>query len=176
MGVLGGYCCSFRFHRYRSFNRRFHRPSFWCGAGNLGQSISEGALLYHRDATTGSDIYVLVQSVALSSTGEVKTVIIDFLSGFAGSIAASSKLYLIGNVVNEGSDPRADSSRTRTILSNKFSILRKDVNIAGTMAATDMHAVPDELRHQIRNRLLEMQRELNDAPVFSQCRNGCLYD
>ena len=136
-------------------------------AGNLAKSISEGALLYSYGASDAEHGFMLVESISLSSDSTIKTLTFEWLSGFTLSLAASQKLYLLGNVVNEGSDPRADSSRTRTILSNKFTILRKDVNITGTMAATDMHAVPDELRHQIRNRLLEMQREREMLLLYS---------
>jgi hypothetical protein len=89
------------------------------------------------------------------------------IADHAASIAASSKIYIVGSFANEGSDPDRDTSRTRTILSNNLAILRYDIMITGSQMKTDMYAVANELQHQTRLRLLEMQMDRERAVLLS---------
>jgi hypothetical protein len=139
--------------------------------------IQKGAALYFYNATDNEGAIVLVSSLVADS------IYFEYVTATSTSIAASTKFYLLGNFANEGSDPFRDMSRLRTILSNEFTILRGDINITGSQAATDMYAVSDELRHQIRLRLVEMQRhrEMTALYSYTQARsttmagmmNGC---
>ncbi len=95
------------------------------------------------------------------------TCTIAFMSGATASIPASSKVYIVGSFANEGSVPDRDTTRGRPLLSNNFSILRKDVSISGSQAATDMHAIGNELPHQIAARTLELQFDRERSILFS---------
>jgi hypothetical protein len=124
-------------------------------------AINCGTMLYSWNSGDAADSLMVVESIGASDS-------ITILWVLTASLAATDKLYVLGETANEGSLPREDTARPRTLLSNNFSILRKDIRITGSMAASDMHAVPEgELRHQLRLRLLEMQRDREMHTLFS---------
>ena len=128
---------------------------------SLKYSLNCGAMLYAWNSTNAADVLMVVESIG----GSDSIVIVWVLTS---SLEASQKLYILGELANEGSVAREDTSRPRTLLSNKFSILRKDIRVTGSMEASDMHAVPEgEVRHQLRLRLLEMQRDREMHLLFS---------
>jgi hypothetical protein len=129
------------------------------------KQINVGTLLYALGAggeQSGNHAWLVVSTIDASTTCTVA-----FLSSTTASIAASAKLYIVGAFANEGSEPDRDVSRKRTLLSNKMTILRKDIQITGSQAATDMHAVSNELSHQIKLRLQAMQFERERSILFS---------
>jgi len=136
----------------------------------LAKQVQAGTLLYAYGAassTTSADCFLVVASVGSTSA---RVVTVEALSDLAqgGQLAAGTKFYILGHYANEGSDPFPDTTRPRSMLSNNFSILRKDVKITGSMAATDMYAVENEPRHQIAMRLLEMQLDRERALLLSK--------
>jgi hypothetical protein len=126
-------------------------------AGLAVAQINTGALLFGY-SSTDSEI-ALINVTGISGTNTLICSWILPTACAALSLAVTDKLYILGSPAQEGSDPRFDRSRKRTAITNNMTILRKDIRITGSMQATDFHAVGNELRHQIRNRLLEMQRE-----------------
>jgi len=140
------------------------------GTGHLAKleaakQVRVGTLLYAKAGTdlsqSGGHAWMAVSTIAAN------TCTLAFLSSTTASIAASAKVYIVGSFANEGSEPDRDTSRARVLLSNKMTILRKDIQITGSEAATDMHAVPNELNHQIKNRLLELQFERERSVLYS---------
>ena len=136
------------------------------GSGHDEQikQIHPGTLLYALGSggdQSGGHSWLLVSTIDASTTCTFA-----FLTSTTASMAASTKLYIVGSFANEGSEPDRDVSRKRTLLSNKMTILRKDIQITGSQAATDMHAVSNELQHQIRLRLLEMQFERERSVLY----------
>ena len=134
-------------------------------AAEQTKQIVPGTLLYAKGAggeQSGDHAWMVVSTI-----GTTSTCTIAFLSSTTASIAASTKIYIVGSFANEGSDPDRDTSRIRTVLSNEMAILRKDIKITGSQAATDMYAVGDELQHQTAMRLLEMQFERERSILFS---------
>ena len=130
------------------------------------KQVQPGTLLYAHisSPTSGTgEVWMSVVSVASASSA----IDISFLVTTSEAIPASSKLYIVGHFVNEGSDPFDDTARKRSLLSNNFAILRKDVKITGSQASTDMYAVANEPRHQIAMRLLEMQFERERSILYS---------
>lgn len=130
------------------------------------KQIRVGTLLYAKGASgtlSGDHAWLLVSTIGTSYT-----ITVAFLSSATASIAASSKLYIVGGFANEGSEPDRDTSRARTLHSNKMNILRQDVDITGSQKATDMHAVGNELAHQKALRLLEMQRDREMSLFFGR--------
>ncbi len=129
---------------------------FGCGALLYAVGVADSGEL------SGDHAWMVVSTVAASAT-----VTMAFIASAKASIAASTKIYIVGNFANEGSDPGPDTSRTRTVLSNEMTILRQDIKITGSQQATDMYAVPDELQHQIAMRMLQMQFERERSILFS---------
>ena len=131
----------------------------------LAKQIHPGTVLFaHGTSGTLStnDAWLVVSTIATT------TVTVAFMASATASLAASTKVYIVGSFANEGSTPDRDVSRKRTLLSNKMTILRKDIRITGSEKATDMHAVANELQHQIKNRLLEMQFERERSVLYSR--------
>ena len=126
-------------------------------AGMAVKQLNTGALLFGYQSAQCEICLMLVESICGDNT-----IIVEYLlptTCAAMSLAVTDKLYIVANVANEGSEPREDKSRVRTQITNQFAILRKDVQITGSMMNTDMWAVTSEPKHQMANRLLEMQRE-----------------
>lgn len=126
------------------------------------KQINEGTVCYAYSSTDGEHGLFLVESVASTFTMSI-----EFLSGQTTSIAASTKIFIIGSPVQEGSDFRADKTRERALASNKFEILRQDIYMTGSQMETDMYAVANDFRHQIELRTVEMQRERESTSLFS---------
>jgi hypothetical protein len=130
------------------------------------EQLSPGTLLYaHQSGVTSGDgeMWMSVMDKATDAT----SVGISWLTLNSEEMAADTKLYIVGHFANEGSDPYDDESRPRSILSNNFTILRKDIKITGSQAATDMYAVSNEPTHQMAMRLLEMQFERERSVLYS---------
>jgi len=146
---------------------------FTCTTSGTGLTTSEtikqvqaGTLLYvNLSGNASGECFYVVTTVGSTSAG---TVGISMLAGPGEAIEASSKLYVVGHYANEASDPFPDTTRQRVVLSNIFSILRKDIKISGSMANTDMHAIDTEPNHQLAMRLLEMQFERERAVLMSK--------
>jgi hypothetical protein len=135
---------------------------------SLSKQLQAGSLLYAygaASAVTSADNFLVVLTVGSTSA---RTVSVSHLLTGGGEIASGTKYYILGHYVNEGSDPFPDTTRPRGVLTNNFSILRKDVKITGSMAATDMYAVENEPRHQIAMRLLEMQLDRERSMLMSK--------
>jgi len=127
------------------------------------KSMQPGTVLYaHVSGDGGGDAFMVITTIDTAGTATISQMVAT-----SEAIAASAKLYIVGSFANEGSDPFPDQSRARTILSNNFNILRRDVKITGSQAASDMYAVDDETRHQIAMRLLEMQFERERTVLYS---------
>jgi len=115
---------------------------------------------------SGDTAWLVVSTIDTSYTATVA-----FMSSATASIAASTKLYIVGSFANEGSSPDRDTSRVRTLLSNKMTILRQDIRITGSQMATDMYAVASELQHQTMLRLKELQFERERSILFSRAQS-----
>jgi hypothetical protein len=126
--------------------------------------IQAGTVMYAKGSTTTSSPAIFaVTTIDTAGTATISWILVP-----GDAIPASAKLYIMGHFANEGSEPYPDSSRPRVILSNNFTILRKDIAITGSMANTDMHAVSSEPNHQMAMRLLEMQLERERTMILSQ--------
>jgi hypothetical protein len=130
------------------------------------RQIQTGTVLYHYSADGDHGIMLVV---SCGSDGELEIEVLSTAVTFSvnTSTTAGDKLYIIGAVANEASLPRSGNWRTRVVNSNVFTILRQDVQISGSMAATDMYAIGKEDQHQILMRLKEMQREREKSALLS---------
>ena len=140
------------------------------GVGGLSRAeqmkqFRPGTLCYAQGADgseSGDNTWFYITTVSTT------TLELTFLACCTASIAASAKVYIVGSFANEGSVPDRDTSRKRSLLSNNLTILRYDIQMTGSQAKTDMYAVPDELQHQTKMRLLEMQLDRERAVLLSR--------
>jgi hypothetical protein len=83
------------------------------------KQIQQGALLmgWSSEQATHSLWFVFTISADVAHATALIT----------GTVDANEKLWILGNWANEGSEPRSDVSRARTIVTNDMAILRKDI-------------------------------------------------
>jgi hypothetical protein len=141
-----------------------------CGAQSTAvRQLHTGTVLKTMNASADKG-WMVVEDLS-TGAGSITFV---YLSGttVAAALTDGTTLFIVGNAVNEGSEPRDDTTRPRQILSNKTQIFRQDVRITGTRQATMMYAVSNELRHQIRLRTLEYKRELERTAILGKKEAG----
>ena len=127
--------------------------------------IKQGSVLYYYDSAAATHCLAAVTSTAYGAGGV--SVFVSVISGAWSSIEANETFYVIGAVANEGSTPNEPTPRQRSVTSNYFMILREDVQITGSMKATDMYAITREDKHQMLLRLKEIQRARERAALYS---------
>lgn len=132
---------------------------------NQMKQIEEGTVLMAHKGS-GTHVFWVVSSAP--ATG---TITFSALANTSDALTASSNVYIIGHFANEGSSQFDDRSRARQLLSNKFSILRQDIKITGSEAATDMYAVNNEESHQVAMRLLELQKDREWGMLYSKSQS-----
>ena len=133
-------------------------------ASDSAYQIKQGSVLYVYDSTVGQH----AMAVVTSSPGVIGvSVTISILSGAFVSMEIDQPWYVLGGFANEGSLPNAPRPRQRVLASNNFMILRQDVQITGSMRATDMYAIGREDKHQIMLRLKELQRDREAAALYA---------
>lgn len=143
-----------------------------CGDVDIAMAqIATGACLlgYSSDEATYGMYFVTDTTQTASGSGAL-----TLATEVSGTIDSGEKFYLIGNFVNEGSKPLRDRTMPRAVVTNNFAILREDFSITGSMAATDMHAVADETRHQLAMRTLRMQKQREMSVLFADNSNAGL--
>jgi hypothetical protein len=143
------------------------------GVGGLSQAeqtkqIRVGTVLFAQGVADSGEVSGDHGWFVVSTIGSSYSVTGAWIASHKCSLAASTKMYIVAGTANEGSTPDRDTSRIRTLLSNKMTILRQDIRITGSQMATDMHAVNNELSHQTRLRLLELQKDREMAILFSK--------
>lgn len=129
------------------------------------RQLQTGTVLYAYSSTDGEHALALL--VSIGAAGELECEYLATSVGGNLSMVIGDKLYIIGAVANEGSLPRTGNWRSRVVNSNSFTILRQDVQISGSQAATEFYAIGREDQHQIRMRLIEMQREREKTALYS---------
>jgi hypothetical protein len=127
------------------------------------RQITEGAALLGWSSAGATHVIFFVYSMTSTSSDDAE---ISIASEVCATIDSGQKLYILGNWANEGSEPRDDTTNLRTVVTNNFGILREDFSITGSMEATDMYAVANETRHQLRMKMLRMQFYRERATLF----------
>jgi hypothetical protein len=136
--------------------------------------VKQGSVLYYYCSATGNNVLAVVTSTpAAGGTGVSITLSIlttghgAALMSVWASVNIGKIFYTVGAFANEGSIPGKPMPRQRVICSNIFTILRQDVQITGSMKATDMYAIGREDKHQVLMRLKEMQRDRERTALYS---------
>ena len=139
-------------------------------ASDQARQLHPGTLLAVQGGADSGEESGDIGWMVVSTIGSTYTVTVAWMAG-TGSVAAATKLYIVGGFANEGSEPDRDVTKKRTLLSNKMTILRRDIKITGSQMGTDMYAVANELAHQTRLRLLEMQFERERSILLSRAQS-----
>lgn len=131
------------------------------------RQLNTGTILRTESSTATSSKqrgYLIVNDICYAAG----SLVVEYLSGCTCSevISNATTLYIVGNAVNEASLPRDDKTRPRTLHSNITQIFRQDIRMSGTRTATMMHAVSNELRHQIGLRAMEHKRQLERTMIM----------
>ena len=131
------------------------------------KQIVEGTVMYHYSSTDGAHNLIGVLSVT-TATGTITFEVLCCIGALTDktSIATADKIWILGAPANSGSLPRTGTPRDRALASNSMMILRQDVQITGSMKSTDMYAIGKEDAHQLRLRLMEMQRQRENFVLY----------
>ena len=139
----------------------------------LINQIHHGTIMYMYSSLAAHHAITVVTSEPALAPASVTACIlvsalaVDTYASYMASAAAGETFYILGNVVNEGSEPSQGKPRERVVSSNGFTILRQDVAITGSMKETDMYIIGREDRHQVLMRLKELQRERENMALYS---------
>lgn len=133
----------------------------------LAKQLHEGSILYVYSSDVARHGICVVTSEPVGVAIIVSFLHLDTYATGMGSINAGTNFYILGNAQNEGSRPGRPKPRVRTICTNEFSILRRDVAITGSMSKTAMYAIGSEDQHQIMLRMKEIQREREKMALYS---------
>lgn len=139
-----------------------------CGSAiDAANQLASGCCVmgYSSDSATYAMFFVSDATGTTSDSGTITLLGIDIAT--TQTIDSGEKLYLLGNFVNEGSIPLRDRTKVRAQITNNFAILREDFSITGSMAATDMHAVANETRHQLKMKMLAIQKQREMSLLFA---------
>jgi hypothetical protein len=136
-------------------------------ASNAVYQLKQGAVFYTWCSLQGTHMMGVVTSMPALGASSDTSIWVSWISGVKTSFPALQKHYILGAVANEGSIPNKPSPRQRAFASNTFGILREDVQITGTMRATDMYVIGREDRHQVLMRLKELQRNRENMALYS---------
>ncbi len=91
---------------------------------------------------------------------------------YTSDISSVATFFIVGNAVTEGSTPRRDQTRPRSILTNRTQIFRQDIRMTGTRQAIEMYGVPNELRKQIDLRTREYKRQVERSVILGYGDTG----
>ena len=149
--------------------------SFVVGTSGVGaqslalKQLHTGTVLKKSNAADQTQGWAVVEAIGASGS-----ITFDWLSGtdVSGAMTDAITLFIVGSPVNEGSTPRADTTRPRTIATNRTQIFRQDVQMTGTRMASDMYAVGNELRHQVELRIKEYRREVERSCILGYASAG----
>jgi hypothetical protein len=135
------------------------------GSASLGNIIRDGALITPRDPASNSVSVDFVLRVT-SATGASTLITAAYGSTVWVCASATMTWYVIGQPYQDIIDASEDISLTRTKKRNFTQIFERAIQITQTRKGMDMEAVTDELQYQIKQRTLEIKRELDMAVIL----------
>jgi len=123
----------------------------------VSSGVYVGALLIN-ETESGVDEVLQVTAVTSTTVLAVGRAVGDS-APVAQAHADNSRLRIV-NAKQEGDESVNDQSTARSRKSNTCQIFKKEAKISGTHQAVDMVGVPNEMQHQLAQRMLEIKREL----------------
>jgi hypothetical protein len=98
-------------------------------------------------------------------SGNVLTVVRRYGGTTGGSLANGMRLFIVGNAALEGDDRPATQYTNRTRKRNYTQIFTAGVEVSGSMRASRLHAVGDEVNFQKQERMRELLRDLENSVI-----------
>lgn len=155
---------------------------YWIEDSLLPFKVTQGAAIdaavTSMTVATGHGVRVRVNSLLKdTSAGKSEVVRVSAISADTLTIergygstsgeahAANSVWHIVGNPLLEGSGPQTSAHRLRSRVGNYTQIFERSLDVSGSEAVAKMHAVPDEMAHQIEQRTLEIKREMDSALI-----------
>lgn len=130
------------------------------GDSTMDVATGEGAKLrigmIIKDTTVGKNELILITGL----TTDALTITRGYGYTVAEEHAASAVYIVVGGPRQDGQVASADISQARVRPYNYTQIFERAVILAGTTQATKKKVVPNELAHQVANRMDELKREL----------------
>ena len=142
--------------------------SGFTGSASLGNICRDGALIAIR-STTESGVNNFVLRVT-SATGASTLITASYGGTTYTTVSTTCSWYVISQPYQDIIDASSDISKTRAKKRNFTQIFERAIEITQSRKAMDMEAVVNELQYQIKNRTLEVKRELDMAVI-----NGIAY-
>lgn len=97
--------------------------------------------------------------------GDVLTVVRGYGATAAVSLANDMALTILGNAALEGDEAPAARFTSRTRRQNYSQIFSAAVNVSGSMLASRLHSVADEVDYQTQERMRELLRDLENCVI-----------
>jgi hypothetical protein len=142
--------------------------SGFTGTASIQAIIREGALVAIRDSTeSGVNTYIGKVTSVVANTNLIMT---TYGSTTFTTVSTTCTWYVIGQPYEDILDASDDISRLRTKRRNFMQIFERAVSITQSRKGMDMEGITNELQYQIKQRTLEIKRELNMAVL-----NGIAY-
>ncbi len=98
-------------------------------------------------------------------SGDDLTVVRGYGSTTAVALANDMVLTIVGNAALEGDDAPAARFTTRVRRQNYTQIFSATVNVSGSMMASRLHSVADEVDYQTQERMRELLRDLENCVI-----------
>jgi hypothetical protein len=134
------------------------------GSASLNNIIRANSIITmkHGAASTENSFYLKVTSVTSTS------LLTCTLYGSAAHVVATTTAtwMVVSQPYGDSSDASSDITLTRSKKRNFMQIFERAVEIAQTRKGMDVEAVVDELQYQIKQRTLEIKRELNISVIL----------
>ncbi len=142
--------------------------SGFTGTVSLQNIVREGALIAIRNSTESgvNDFVLRVTSVISNNT----LITASYGSTTYTTVSTTCTWYVVGQPYQDIIDASEDISLLRAKKRNFMQIFERAISITQSRKGMDMEAVTNELQYQIKNRTLEVKRELNMAVL-----NGMAY-
>jgi hypothetical protein len=133
--------------------------SGYTGTASLQAVCREGALVTIRDSTeSGVNTYIGKVTSVVANTNLIVT---TYGSTVFTTVSTTCYWYVIAQPYQDIIDASEDISLTRTKRRNYMQIFERAIQITQSRKGMDMEAVTDELQYQIKQRTMEIKRELN---------------
>lgn len=132
-------------------------------AAGQGSRFQVGTLF--KDAAAGKTEVIQVTDISTDTLTIVRGYGSTSGETHGTSPTTGFSIKIISHPKQEGQDPPADESKTRTKVSNYTQIFQKGINVSHTMRSVLQAGVADEFTFQIARRLMEIMRELDNSVI-----------
>jgi len=139
--------------------------SGFTGTASIQVIIREGALITPRDPGSNSVSVDFVMRVT-SVIANTNLITASYGSTVWQCCSATMTWYVVAQPYQDIIDASEDISLLRTKKRNFTQIFERAIQITQTRKGMDMEAVTDELQYQIKQRTLEIKRELDMAVIM----------